>query len=83
MNQRSDSERLAVIESTVERIDLNLFGPDGQGGIFSTLDRRLNSVDRRVSKLENWRSWVIGVSMGVGVVLGGLIQKFLTALAKQ
>ena len=73
MQGRTDSERLVAIETTVRRIDLNLFGADGNEG-------KLGSLDSRVSKLENWRWWVMGIAVGSGAIIGGLVGKVLAAV---
>lgn len=71
----TDSDRLAVIESIVTRMDLHLFGDDGQGG-------KLNSFENRITKLENWRWWVVGIAVGLGMALGGVGQKLIAAVLK-
>jgi hypothetical protein len=45
----TDSERLAVIEATVNDIRSRLFGADGTGGF-----------ERRLMSLETWRWWILG-----------------------
>ena len=64
MHSPTDSERLAVIESTVGRIEKRLFGTDGDRG-------EIGHLDYRITKLENWRWWVVGIAVGLGVAVGG------------
>ena len=79
MDARTDGERLAVIESIVVKLEPRLFGGDGEGGAFARLEKRLMGLDKRVTKLENWRWWVMGIAVGVGFVLGGWVQKAIAA----
>jgi len=72
--QKTDSERLAVIEETVVDMKKRLFG-NGQPG-------ELSSVKSRLSKLENWRWWVMGIAVGCGVVVGGAGRAIAGALLK-
>ncbi len=55
--ERSDHERLAVIEEVVLRLEARLFG-DGQPG-------EITSIKHRIRALENWRWKIIG---GAGVL---------------
>ncbi len=66
---RTDSERIAVIETTVVELKHNLLG-NGQPGQIQVLHRRVSDISDRVSDLENWKWWVLG---GAGVIgaLGG------------
>jgi hypothetical protein len=73
MQGKTDSERLVAIETTVRRIDLNLFGADGNEG-------KLGIFDKRITKLENWRWWVMGVAVGAGGIIGGLIGKAIAVV---
>lgn len=72
---RSDSERLAVIEAILKSINLRLFGRDGDGGV-------IEHLDKRVAKLENWRWWVIGIAIGAGAATGGLASHVIEAIIK-
>lgn len=45
----------------------------GQARIEVTLENQ----NRRIRKLENWRTWTIGVAIGTGLVGGGLTQYIL------
>lgn len=63
MDPRSDSERLAIIETTITILSHRLLGDDGNGG-------ELDSLHKRVSRLENWRWWVVGIGIGAGAVIG-------------
>lgn len=74
MNEKTDSERLAVIEEVVTRTDHRLFG-NGQPG-------EISSIKGRIAKLENWRWWVVGVAVGLGIALGGSIRPIVEAFAK-
>ena len=72
-DHRSDTERLAVIESIVTRMDRRLFGVDESMG-------ELGQLDFRLTKLENWRWWLIGIGVGLGVGGGVGLAKILEAL---
>ncbi len=72
---RSDSERLMAIETTVRDIKARLFGDDGEGG-------RLGSYEERITKLENWRWWVVGIAVGLGMAVGGAGKQLLAAILK-
>ena len=71
----SDSNKLAVIESIVIRMDRRLFGVDGSMG-------EMDHLDARVTKLENWRWWLIGIGIGIGVGGGLGLSKMLEAFGK-
>lgn len=73
---RTDSEQItaiaaevAVIKSTVISLDKRLFG-NGQPG-------HIESIYKRLAKLENWRWWVVGVAVGAGMFAGGVGHKLL------
>ncbi len=71
MNEpRTDSERLAVIESIVMRMDRRLFGRDGDMG-------EVDRLDVRVTALENWRWWLVGIAVGMGFAGGAGVVHFL------
>ncbi len=57
---RTDSERIAIIETVALRLELRLLGSDGEGGIVERLDQRISS-------LEQWRWWLVGLTLGSGV----------------
>lgn len=57
----SDSERLAVVEETVLRIERRLFG-NGRSG-------ELAELERRISTLERWHLKLIGGMVALGVVM--------------
>ncbi len=63
LDGRTDSQKLAVIEDAVARIELRLFGRDGNRGI-------VDELDIRITKLENWRWWVVGIAIGLGAASG-------------
>lgn len=71
----TDSERLAVIERVVTLLSDRLVGTDGNGG-------ELDSLHRRVGKLENWRWWVVGIAVGLGIALGGVGKAIADSLIK-
>lgn len=79
--EKTDSERIAVIETTVTDIKQRLFG-NGQPGELDHLHTRVSSVGNRVAKLENWRWWVVGIAVGLGVALGGTARAIAEALLK-
>lgn len=66
---RTDTERLVAIETTVNDIKLRLLG-NGQPGEIDKLHARINGIGKRVMKLENWRWWVVGIAVGLGVAMG-------------
>lgn len=70
---RTDGERLAVIETTVLDIKVRLFGGDGQAG-------ELSSLRDRVAKLENWRWYVVGIGVGAGVTIGWIAKSALASV---
>lgn len=63
---KSDSERLASIETTVDNIDKRLFGDDGAGG-----------MEGRLRALENRLWWILGAAavLAASGGLGGVIAK--------
>lgn len=67
--ERSDSQKLASIEALLESMDHRLFG-NGQPGEIDRLHGKIGKVDARVTKLENWRWWVVGIGVGLGVATG-------------
>lgn len=69
----TDGERLASIETTVKDIKERLFGEDQSNGVIGDLDTRL-------TKLENWRWWVVGMALGLGVAAGHSLTHFLEVL---
>lgn len=58
----SDSERLAVVEEVVLRIERRLFGGDGRPG-------ELSELERRISTLERWHLKLIGGMVALGVAM--------------
>ena len=73
MPNRTDSERLAAIETSLNNIEKRLFG-NGQPGELEQLHERINAHGKRVSSLENWRWWLTGVAVGVGTLLGYILR---------
>ena len=71
---RTDSERLASMETTLDDIKHRLFG-NGRPG-------HIDGIYNRLSKLENWRWWVVGIAVGAGVVLGGYGHAAIEAMTK-
>ena len=57
-----DSKQLAVLVEVVTRREHRLFG-NGKEGV-------IDEHAGRISKLENWRFWVVGIAVGAGMVLG-------------
>lgn len=70
MADRTDSQKLAVVEETVVRMEHRLFGRDGDRGV-------INELDIRITKLENWRWWVVGIAVGLGAASGMGIAHFI------
>jgi len=75
MPPRTDSERIAVIEEVVMRMDRRLFGRDGDMG-------EIQHLDSRITKLENWRWWVVGMALGLGFAAGGFGKQLIETLTK-
>lgn len=73
MDNIHDSDRLTRIETTLNLLSSRLLGNDGNGG-------ELDSLHRRVGKLENWRWWVVGIAVGLGVAVGGAGKALMTVL---
>ena len=71
---RTDSERLAVVETIVKDLHHTLLG-NGQPG-------KIEQHERRIAKLENWRWWVLGILFGLGVALGAGGQHIIEAMGK-
>ena len=81
MPNRTDSERLAAIETSLNNIEKRLFDNiekrlfgNGQPGELEQLHERINAHGKRVSSLENWRWWLTGVAVGVGTLLGYILR---------
>ena len=84
MPPRTDSERIAVIEEIVvrmekstERFERRLFGNSDSGEL-----GEINHLDARITKLENWRWWVVGIAVGLGFTAGGFGHKVIEVFAK-
>jgi hypothetical protein len=71
----TDSERLAVIEETVKEIKKRLFGEDIDEG-------EIGHIKARITRLENWRWWVVGIAVGLGVTVGGFGKSLLESILK-
>lgn len=71
--RRTDSERIAVIESVCISLRDRLVGAEGNGG-------ELLSLHKRISKLENWRWWVMGIAVACGILVGGAGKSIAQAL---
>jgi hypothetical protein len=81
MSNRTDSERIASIETSVVNIEKRLFG-NGQPGDIGMIHERITLQGKRIAKLENWRWWVVGVAVGAGVVGGAGLHKIVEAIAR-
>jgi len=79
--QKSDSERLAVIESMVTALVKRLLG-NGQPGEIEQLATRIDGHGKRLSSLENWRGWVIGLVVGAAVASGFGLSRLLETIAR-
>ena len=82
MPPRTDSERIAVIEEIVvrlekstERFERRLFGNSDSGEL-----GEINHLDARITKLENWRWWVVGIAVGLGFAGGGTIMHIIESV---
>ena len=62
MNDRTDSERLAVIESAVLKLSRDLFG-NGQPGV-------IKAMSKRIGKLETY----LAIAIGGGAVVIWMIE---------
>lgn len=83
MPPRTDSERIAVIEEVILRMEKSnarfehrLFGRDGEEM------GEINHLDARITRLENWRWWLLGLAVGIGIVAGGYGHAIAEALTK-
>lgn len=79
MTNRTDSERIVAIETTVTDIKHRLLG-NGQPGEIDHLHERINAHGRRISKIENWRWWLMGIGLGIGMAGGASVAKLLETL---
>lgn len=79
MAEGESDRRLAVIETTVIEIKHRLLG-NGQPGEIQLIHERVNGHGRRLSKLENWRWWVVGIAVGLGFAGGGTIMHIIESL---
>lgn len=70
---RSDHDRLILIEGVVTSMHQNLFG-NGQPGALKDIASSIERVSGRVSNLENWRWWVLGIVAGAGGMIGWAIK---------
>jgi hypothetical protein len=78
---RSDSERLASIETTVTDLKHHLMG-NGQPGQIAQLHGRINEHGKRLASLEKWKWWVMGIGVGIGFGSGIGFMKILEAASK-
>ena len=79
MAEGESDRRLAVIETTVLEIKHRLLG-NGQPGEIQLIHERVNGQGRRLSKLENWRWWVVGIAVGLGFAGGGTIMHIIESV---
>ena len=73
MSERSDSERIAIIETVVLQMEKQLFG-NGQPGQIDILHERIGDISKRVVHLENWKWWLSGMAFAVGSMLGYMLR---------
>lgn len=64
------------MEKSSERFERRLFGRDGEEM------GEINHLDARITKLENWRLWVVGIAVGLGFIAGGFGHKIVEVFAK-
>jgi hypothetical protein len=81
MSERSDSERIAIIETIVKNLEHRLLG-NGKPGEVETLHSRLNAHGKRIADLEHWRWWLLGIGLGIGLGSGAGIMKIIEAATK-
>lgn len=72
MEHRTDSERIAIIETIVIDLKQQLLG-NGQKGHIETLHLRISNVDKRVDILDNWRWLVTGAATVIGMMAGTVL----------
>lgn len=70
---RTDNERLAVIEDRVDMIYKNLFGADGEQG-------KLGAYNHRITKLENWRFYMLGTIAVSSAIFGSQAKEILSKI---
>ncbi len=76
MPNKSDSERLASIETLVQSIDKRLFG-NGQPGEIDHLHLRISGQGREIQNLQRWRYWIMGLAIGAGLFAGSVGHKLI------
>lgn len=70
----NENTELAVIKEVVLRLEHRLFG-NGQPGV-------IEEHSKRIAKLENWRWWVVGIAVGLGIALGAGGTHIIEAMSK-
>lgn len=71
---RTDSERIAAIETEVMNIKAALLG-NGQPG-------KISEIEKRILYLENFRYWVMGLGVGAGIACGLGMKALLEAVIR-
>lgn len=68
MPQRTTEERLAIIETILARMEVELTEDIRQ--LRQMVERRLEEHDQRISALERWRLYLLGIWVAVATMAG-------------
>ncbi len=63
---------LKDLEKRFDKLDAKLDKIDDK--IDTKIDKLDDKVEKRLDSLNNFRSWVIGISVGVGTIIGVLFK---------
>ena len=69
---RIDRDKIIVLDTKVDAILKKL------DGLENNFIRRLESVEIRVDRLENWRWWILGATGMISIVAGLLVYIYRT-----
>ena len=70
MNHKEVTEYRTILQERVARIETTLgIGLPQISGSLDRINKHLEKLNNRTSKLEGWKQWVVGGMAGLGLVI--------------
>jgi hypothetical protein len=72
-----DSSEARRLKESIDDLKTSLFGEDGQGGEFASIQQRLERQNIRIAHLENLRWWLLGAiaALAGSQIIGDIISR--------